>query len=418
MNSPRRNRRARRAPWALAGVLALLSVVAVAPAGATGAGGLALRVVASGLANPKHLTIAPNGQVDIVESGLGGATGTANCATGPSTGGTGTTSYCEGPTGAIASWSPATGLVTRVRALPSVIETDIGEAAGPAAVAFARGSTAIVFQDELVGPTGANTLTGPAATTFGTLEIFTGGHRHVVNLAAFAASHPQAAATLGGPPHAETTYDSDPYDVVPYLNGFAVVDAAANDLLFVSASGAVSVLARFPTVAQPVPAGALGNPTAITIDGQAVPTAVVVGPDGALYVSTLSGVPSEPGTARVYRVTLGSAPTVYATGLTAVTALAFDGSTLLATEYSTGGLLAPPTVPGALVAIAPNGHETTLPLAGLVDPTGIAVAPNGVILIANHGSAPSAQGQLVEVTGSASGLSPAFGGFSWQWGVS
>ena len=356
-----------------------------------------------------------NWRPPFVESGLGGPQGASKCVSGPSTGGPGTTSYCEGSTGAVALWSSHTGLVTSVGHLPSVVETDIGEAAGPAAIAYARAMTAIVYQDELVSPSGANALTGLAHRVFGTLDIFTPGHRRVINLAAFAAAHPQAAATLGGPPHAETTYDSDPYDVVPYQNGFAVVDAAANDLLFVNANGAVSILARFPTIAQSVPTGAMGNPTAITIDGQAVPTAVTVGPDGALYVSTLSGVPSNPGSARIYRVVPDAAPTVYATGLTAVTSLAFDGPVLLATEFSTGGLLAPPTVPGALVAIAPSGAVTTLPLAGLVDPTGIVVTPDGEVFVANHGSAPAAAGQLDQVVGHLPGLPGDLGALGWRW---
>jgi hypothetical protein len=54
------------------------------------------------------------------------------------------------------------------------------------------------------------------------------------------------------------------------------VDAAecANDLLYDSAAGRVSMLARFPAVAEQVPAGVFGNPAPITVDVQAVPTSV------------------------------------------------------------------------------------------------------------------------------------------------
>jgi hypothetical protein len=72
-----------------------------------------------------------------------------------------------------------------------------------------------------------------------------------------------------------------------------------------------------------VPPGVLG-PTALTIDAQAVPTSIAVGPDGALYVGTLRGVPSLPGTADVYRVVPGHAPVAAVTGLSAVTDVAFD----------------------------------------------------------------------------------------------
>jgi sugar lactone lactonase YvrE len=68
-----------------------------------------------------------------------------------------------------------------------------------------------------------------------------------------------------------------------------------------------------------------------------VPSDVVLGPDGASYVSTLSGVPFTPGSAAVFRVVPGSAPTTYAANLTQVTDLAFgpDGS-LYVLQHGTG----------------------------------------------------------------------------------
>lgn len=142
----------------------------------------------------------------------------------------------------------------------------------------------------------------------------------------------------------------------------------------------------------------------MTIDAQAVPTSVVVGPDGALYVGLLRGIPDQPGTADGYRVTPGHAPTVWAKGLTAVTAIAFDlKGRLLATEYSTGGILAPNTVPGALVRISANGRKvTTLPVSGLSAPTGLAVAPDGDVYVTNHGISPGnakPSGEVLKITG-------------------
>jgi hypothetical protein len=113
-------------------------------------------------------------------------------------------------------------------------------------------------------------------------------------------------------------YDSDPYDVVAYRGGWVVADAGANDLLYVSATGSVSLLARFPAVAEQLPAGVIGNPTPITIEAQAVPTSGAVGPDAALYVGLLRGVPSDPGTADIYQVVPGHEPAVWASGLTTV----------------------------------------------------------------------------------------------------
>src|SRR4029077_5475250 len=65
------------------------------------------------------------------------------------------------------------------------------------------------------------------------------------------------------------------------------------------------MLQWFPAVAEQLPAGILGNPAPITVKAQAVPSSVAIGPDGALYVSLLRGVPSDPGTAYIYRVVPG-----------------------------------------------------------------------------------------------------------------
>ena len=91
-------------------------------------------------------------------------------------------------------------------------------------------------------------------------------------------------------------------------------------------------------------------------------------------------------------------------GLTAVTAIAFDRQgRLLATEYSTGGLLSPPTTPGALVRISHHGHTvTTLPVAGLFQPTGVAVGSHGTVYVSNYGSSTATAthpGEILRITG-------------------
>jgi streptogramin lyase len=165
------------------------------------------------------------------------------------------------------------------------------------------------------------------------------------------------------------------------------------------------MLARFPAVSEQLPAGVLGNPVPITVKAQAVPTSVAIGPDEALYVSLLRGVPSDPGTAYIYRVVPGQRPVIWARGLTSITAIAFDRQgRLLATEFNTGGLLSPPTVPGALVRISNNGHTiTTLPVPGLYQPTGIAVSADGAVYVSNYGDSTtitsSHPGEIVKITG-------------------
>ena len=149
---------------------------------------------------------------------------------------------------------------------------------------------------------------------------------------------------------------------------------------------------------------AVGNPAPITGDAQAVPTSVAIGPDGALYASLLRGAPSDPGTADIYRVVPGHQPEIWSRGLTSVTAIAFDRQgRLLATEFNTGGLLSPPTVPGALVRISADGQTVTaLPVPGLYQPTGVAVSADGTVYVSNDGdstAASSQPGEIVKITG-------------------
>ncbi len=111
-------------------------------------------------------------------------------------------------------------------------------------------------------------------------------------------------------------------------------------------------------------------PTAIGAD--AVPTSVVRGRDGAYYLTQLTGFPFQPGAANIWRVVPGRAPTVYASGLTNLTDLAFarDGS-LYAVQIAANGLLNGPI--GSLVKINPGSsqHET---IAGdLFAPYGVAL---------------------------------------------
>ena len=295
-----------------------------------------------------------------------------------------------------------TGSITRVGGgssrrvvthLWSGAHRDGTQAEGPAAVVVRNSRYYVLFQDASVDAHGRNGL-GPDAATAGDLISTPPGKAApsvLVNLAAFeAARNPDhgagPGAKLGNP-----AIDSDPYAFVPYRGGFAVVDAAANDLLWLSPSGRLSVLAVFPTRREPLTkseALRLGAPASTTsIAVQAVPSSVAVGPDGALYVGELTGAPFAPGSARVWRVVPGRKSTVFASGLTTISDLAFDGRSLLVLEIASKGLYAPASS-GALIRIAPGGDRKVVASTGLVFPTGLAVAGNS-IYISNFGLFPA-----------------------------
>jgi hypothetical protein len=222
-------------------------------------------------------------------------------------------------------------------------------------------------------------------------------------------ARPRLATSTDNPDHgagtavelgAEQAIDSDPYSFVPYHGGFAVADAAGNDLLFVSPSGAIEVLAVFPTIPETFPPDTLGPTQTETIKGtaQAVPDSVAVGPDGALYVGELGGAPFEPGTSDVYRVVPGHAPTVYASGFTAIGDIGFDpAGRLLVLEIDQLGLndaFKPEGLPspGAIIGVHRDGSRQVLASTGLEFPTGLAVGPWGSVYVSNYGTLPATGG--------------------------
>jgi hypothetical protein len=188
-------------------------------------------------------------------------------------------------------------------------------------------------------------------------------------------------------------HDSNPNSVTSDWGRIFVVDAGGNSLLRVHRSGDISTLAVFPERLLDAPPG-LGLPAQVPV--QAVPTNVVVGPDGALYVSQLTGFPFIPGAARVYRVVPGSAPEIYADGLTNVTDLAFDrDGDLYVVEIAANGLLSgDPT--GALIKIRRDGSRETVLSEGLIAPYGVAISREGDIYVSNR-STSAGEGEVLRL---------------------
>jgi len=376
-----------------AAALAVAALVACAGAAAATRRST-LEVVATNLDNPRKLFVA-SGAVYVVEAGVGGRD---RCL------GAGAARFCVGLSGAI---TEVKGRTTRrvVTGLWSGARPDGTEGEGPADV-IVRGRTFdVLLQDSSIDAHGHNPL-GPDGATAGDLISTPAGKARpavLVNFAAFEAAHNPDHGAGSGPKLGNPAIDSDPYAFVRYRGGYAVVDAAANDLLRVSPGGRVSVLAVFPTRTEPLtPAVAkqIGAPAATrSIAVQSVPSSVAVGPDGALYVGELTGVPFTPGTARVWRVVPGRKPTVYASGFTNISDLAFDGRDLLVLELAARGLRDAAS-PGALIRVRPGGNRTLLAGAPLHRPTGLAVA-GGWIYVSNNGLSPGTgngrRGELVRI---------------------
>jgi hypothetical protein len=340
----------------------LLTLAVAAPASAA-----EVTTVATGLDNPRGLTVGANGAIYVAEAGRGGD---GTCIAAPEGG-----QQCYGPSGAVTRIQ--NGKQERIaNGLPSLASEIGGNAIGPHHVAnVAPGVTyvtvglgadpAVRDQFELEG------------VNFGQLiQLMPDGKwRSLHDVADYEAS----ANPDGGVP------DSNPYGLLAGPTGWIVADAGANALISMPRGTAPTTLAVFPNREIQPASPTLPN----TLIMQSVPTSVGLGPDGALYVGELTGFPFPAGEARVYRVMPGQEPSVFAEGFTNVIDIAFgaDGN-LYVLEMARDGLLAAMTggaePTGRLVRIAPDGTQTTLVTDELSAPGGLAFGADGMLYVTNH----------------------------------
>jgi hypothetical protein len=331
------------------------AVVSSAPlSAAAGGSGPRVRVVATGLDNPRHVTFSPTGALYVAEAGRGGA---GPCSQHPDLG-----TFCLGFSGAVTQVRDSGPDQRVLTGVPSIINEE-GETLGASDIAF-TGSQKFVLSVGIGGSDQFRDGFGSGGSLLGTLV--TGKLRHGgFSLFADVLAN-EAVANPDG-----TDIDSNPVGLLRQGGGYVIADAGGNAVVQVSRRGTFSTVAALPPGSALAPPF-LGLPPGTQIPTDAVPTSVVRGPDGAYYVSQLTGFPFEQGDANIWRVVPGQAPTVYASGLTNLTDLAFarDGS-LYAVEIASTGLLNEPI--GALVRITPGSNQHTTVLGDLFAPYGVAL---------------------------------------------
>ena len=370
MNTPPRNCGTHRAkcpssarPWCY-GLVAAAAIAPALPAGAE-----TPEVIASGLSNPRGIAFAPNGALYVAEAGRGGNGACTPSPPQPAV------NRCYGETGSIARIKPEGGFERILTGLPSLVLPNGTSEGGPVDVSFLGTSMFVTM-----GWGGDPSLRGPLggkAHLFGTmLHVTPSGALQVVT---DVAAHESRLNPGDG------NVDSNPYGSVALPGRRIVADAGANALVEVQANGRTRTFAVPPRL-PPFPPGAPGAPTR-----EPVPTSVVEGPDGAMYVSQLTAGPFFRGTSTVLRVASdGSTIEAFATGFTAVVDLAFDaGGALYVLEIASGLVPGPGANPGVgngrLLRKCPGADATVL-LGGLIFASGVAIGPDGAAYLTNKGT--------------------------------
>ena len=336
-------------PRTVAVLVVLVAAVLAAPAAAGAFTGPI--VVKSGLDNPRGMNFGADGSLFVAEAGRAGT----RCTRG----------VCGGATGAIARLQ-GDRLERIFQGLVSVGPRGGVDVTGPHDVGIATVSGRVYV---VIGDGGVRRPRGLAARL----------RRELGRLVRVNALGPGSLETLAGLSAFEQANNpdrgarrSDPAGVA--IDGMQrwVADASANSLLL-ERDGQVSLGGVFPR--------ASGGAASL-------PTAVRMGPDGALYVGEFTGEGAPNGSAKVWRVLPGQQPAVFARGFTRITGLSFgpDGSLYVA-EYGPSSRGRTPR--GAIVRLPPGGGaRETIGRGKLRFPGGVAVRSDGVIFASNYSIRP------------------------------
>lgn len=377
----------RRLVAALVGAILPLSLL---PAVAGAVTTLPYEVVVDGLENPRHITVGPDGALYVAEAGMGGD----DCheITMEHDGEEFTATLCFGDSGAITRIDPETGDSERwFEGLPSLAIVEDGEiedVVGVHDISFGPNAIPYVVIGLGADPDVRDEI-GEDAEFFGhvlTLNVMAGTFTSLADVAQFEADE-DPDADQGG------HVDSNPYALLAEQDGIYVADAGGNSIVHVAYDGDVSLVAVLPFREVDVPPF-FGAPPGAQMPMEPVPTDLVRGPDGALYISELTGFPFPPYSGRVYRLNTAAAqptPQVYATGFTMATGLDFHGDQMFVTEFARDGVFVDEEdFAAGLTRVRTVGNNQRITAGGLLFATGIAVGPDDMVYVTNQGILPTA----------------------------
>jgi len=367
------NRHTRLSLISLLLMLALLATASIAGAHDGPVSAADGEVIAEGFNGPQGLLVDDDGNVWVIDSGMGGDTDMKWIS-----GETGEAVDAKlGDSAQIARINAADHSVEMIAALPSV---NLGtEAVGGARLALLDGTlyatvgqgigaadTALPDNFGVVLSVGADGALSPVASTWD-FEVANNPHPSVL--------------------------DSHPYGLQAGPDGMLyIADAGGNDLLKIDpTTGAISLVAVFDPIPGVFPRPDYGGEMLT----DAVPTDVVFDAEGNAYVSYLSGAPFVPGSAKVVMVAADGTVSDYATGYTMLTDLDWgpDGH-LYGTQFGIFGEQGPTPDSGAVVEIS-AGADPVVVIEGLSFPIALDFNEEGDLFVAINAVGPPGSGAVV-----------------------
>lgn len=334
-------------------------------------------VLAEGFNGPQGVLVDPEGNVWVIDSGLGGDTQLE--ITNPENGEKATAQM--GVTTRVVKIAPD-GTQTEVAKLPSVL---IGQSAtGGARLALLNG--------ELYATVGAWQESEP--------EVPGPNMATVVKIAADG-----TVTEIAKPWDLEKQKNPDGFSIGTHPYGLAaapgnrlyVADAHGNALLSINpGTGRVGIVTVFAGIPSPLENPSRGGAQ----EADPVPTGITFDADGNAYVSLLTGFPFSQGAAKVMKITAdGATVSDYATGLTSLTDLRTgpDGM-MYAVQFAKFGPQGPAPSSGAIVRIH-EGTGSEIVADGLNFPTSVDFNADGDAYVTINGVGAPGSGAVVKLAG-------------------
>lgn len=197
-------------------------------------------------------------------------------------------------------------------------------------------------------------------------------------------------------PDGTDNVESHPYGIAASETLLYIVDAAGNSLLALDLeTNELTTVVGFEGMPGVFP----NRMREGALVADPVPTAVVVGGDGTIYVSYLSGAPFIAGSAKIVTVTPEGDVADFATGLTMLTDMKMgpDGN-LYVTTFAVFSPTGPVANSGAITRVFPDGTSEVV-VAGLPLATALAIDAEGNGVVAIYGAAIPNAGTIVRYAG-------------------